>query len=654
METNTQVRGSETGLRSDCPLLLSVATKRLFATNAFRILGLPVESSVREIARQGDKIKQMEQLGMGVHDVSKAFPLTPPPSLDQFREAIQRLKDPEKRLLDEFFWFWPQQFGQSGADPAIHALNAGDSQTAIEIWQIKEYDPADGLVAAHNLAVMWHMTALEFEGRVNDAGADSDAQSKLAAQWMNAFKRWQRIVADDRLWDRFNDRIRQINDVRITSGFTYRIRRSLPEALFKINGELALEYVEAGQPKLARIQGRYVRAAGSGWADAQKTAELVLAPLASRIKEHIRLAKVRATGAPTEGAAAANELATLAAGAAGAFEVVCGPDSRFRNELFDEVAEVCNKLIVAYLHKVSDPATALRVLTTVLPLATLEALKKQIGSNIVVLQQQLAARTNQNKQQSSQSTGRAAPASAKRGPTRSAEPNPPVFQRYSANNEKNFHPRQWANPQNRPPWLQPGFYSFSKSGLAARFILVGVITLGAILLRACTGEDPSSAPPVNMPPKSVGMTAPQNTPQTVPDSQAFGNTRIVFVPPANLKPAETVDGDADIGPAAVYSVPISRMGELTQEKHALEERLRNLRELRADLAGEKDRLMSLQSTFNGTGSGNPPADLSTDIQIYNQRIAQLNLKYVDYNRRVTEFNAKLEALADKETVTNSP
>ena len=51
--------------------------------------------------------------------------IKPPPSLDEIREAMQRLRDPEKRLVAEFLcflWFWPEGFGQSKSDTAIETL----------------------------------------------------------------------------------------------------------------------------------------------------------------------------------------------------------------------------------------------------------------------------------------------------------------------------------------------------------------------------------------------------------------------------------------------------------------------------------------------------------------------------------------------------
>jgi hypothetical protein len=146
---------------SACLPLIDAATKDLFRKNAFRITGLPVDATAREEAKHNDKIKQLAELGKDPHTQDAAFPIKPPPGLDEIREAIQKLNDPQKRLIDEFFWFWPQEHGQSKSDPAIQALAKGDSKTAIEIWNGKEESTTDDVVASHNLALVYHIIALD-------------------------------------------------------------------------------------------------------------------------------------------------------------------------------------------------------------------------------------------------------------------------------------------------------------------------------------------------------------------------------------------------------------------------------------------------------------------------------------------------------------
>ena len=88
---------------TECKPLLEAATKDLFRKNAFRVLGLAVDATNREVSKHGVKMKQMEELGLGKASQAGAFPMSPPPSHDEIRATIQKLQDAEKRLVDELF-----------------------------------------------------------------------------------------------------------------------------------------------------------------------------------------------------------------------------------------------------------------------------------------------------------------------------------------------------------------------------------------------------------------------------------------------------------------------------------------------------------------------------------------------------------------------
>src|ERR1017187_1014016 len=129
----TQQRGA-----SECKPLLHAATKELYRNNSFRITGLQVDATSREIAKQADKLKLLEELGQGATIHTGIFALKPPPTLHVIREAIQRLRDPEQRIIDEFFWFWPQEFGEGKQEVALQALANADLDTALQVWRSKE------------------------------------------------------------------------------------------------------------------------------------------------------------------------------------------------------------------------------------------------------------------------------------------------------------------------------------------------------------------------------------------------------------------------------------------------------------------------------------------------------------------------------------
>ena len=179
-ERSSRQRGS-----SECKALIDAATKDLFRKNAFRITGLSVDASRTEIARREKELTLRAALGQDAHTQTAAFPIKPSPSLDEIREAIQKLKDPEKRLIDEFFWFWPEEFGQGQSDPAMQALAKGDSKTAVEIWSAKEEHPTDGVVAAHNLALVYHICIRVKKGK-NALELTTGLTQKLKEQWLLA------------------------------------------------------------------------------------------------------------------------------------------------------------------------------------------------------------------------------------------------------------------------------------------------------------------------------------------------------------------------------------------------------------------------------------------------------------------------------------
>lgn len=374
-----------TSVKIECKPLLDIATPEMFRANAFRITGLPVDATMREITKHADKLKMMEELGHGKSLHTGAFALKSPPTVDQIREAIQRLKDPEQRIIDEFFWFWPKQSGQSVFDPAIKALEGGDADTALQIWTALETNPSDGLVAMHNVAVLWQLMALEWESHYAEA-AELTAERKKETEklWRGAFKRWDLLAVDDHFWNTVTQRIKELDDPRLTTGFARRMRTTLPQALDKINGELAVRYAENGRMDMAQVHVQFMRETNQGLDNIDKTAELVLTPASTRLKQQIQRAKERASKNPNDAVNAVGELLEHARRTVSLFELFFGKESDARNELSDEVATLCNRLQLDYQKATGDDQTCLATLKLILPFAASTDLRQLIERNISV------------------------------------------------------------------------------------------------------------------------------------------------------------------------------------------------------------------------------------------------------------------------------
>jgi len=378
IEQSVQERAS-----MECKPLLDAATRELFQNNAFRITGLSVDATMGEISKRGARLETMEALGRGEAAHTSAFALKPPPTLAQIREAIQNLKDPEKRIIDAFFWFWPQEVGRSASDPGMQALAAGDGDSAMSIWTAMETSPTHGVVAMHNIAIFWHLTALESETCVSKSTRTNGLRQTIEKSWRNAFKRWQHLTTDRVLWDRVSSLVTQIDDPRITN-FVPRIRAVFPKALLKLNAELALNYAKGGEMEFAKMHVQFIREFTEELRAVEELAALVLEPIMVRLREHIRQAKRRTEEHPESANQSARDLLDQTLPLADIFDLFFGKAENAEKELLDTAATTCINCLVAYQKKTDDNRTFVDLLERTLQLAQTAEVRRRIEENIQI------------------------------------------------------------------------------------------------------------------------------------------------------------------------------------------------------------------------------------------------------------------------------
>jgi hypothetical protein len=366
----------------ECKSLIAAANKDLFRKNAFRITGLPVDATPREASRHVDELKMQVELGKIPHRQGTAYPLNPPPSLDDIREAIQKIRDPEQRLIDEFFWFWPGEYGDSKSDPALQALAKGDTKIANEIWQARIKDESYGIVAKHNLAVAYLMVSVELEYLAISHTVSEERLQKITDSWKSSIRKWSRIAEDDELWEKVADRIRQLNEANLPTGFARRMRTSFPEAFHNINVELILDLAKSGHVELAKQHLQYLREHCHHPQELGQSAARVLLPAKNRLQEQIRLAVNRGKKNPRDAANAARELLKQSHATLELFDIFYGENSDERHDLLDEVVSVCNRLQIVYFKETGDDKTCLEILKAILPIAKSTELKQLIEKDI--------------------------------------------------------------------------------------------------------------------------------------------------------------------------------------------------------------------------------------------------------------------------------
>lgn len=363
---------------------LEAANRYLFRKNSFRVTGVLVDATTREVAQHAGGLLMRAELQQDPHTTGAAFPMKPPPSLDEIREAIQRLKTPGQRIVDEFFWFWPEEFGDSRSDPAMQALAKGDSKSAIEIWSARERSEPFSVAAKHNLALVYHIHALDWENysvkHENDVGPDR--REKITEYWKKSLNRWERLLEHDQFWEIFVTRIRQLDEPSLTAGVARRMRAALPQALNKINAELAVAFAESGKIEIARVHIQLIRETSPSREVVEKTAELVLTPYRNRLKDQNQRAKAAADKNPATAHEAARTIIEHTLPMLGLFDLFFGEDKHVQKEVFDEAATTAVNCLVTYQRETGDNATFVTLLERTMPLTASSEVQARILKNI--------------------------------------------------------------------------------------------------------------------------------------------------------------------------------------------------------------------------------------------------------------------------------
>ncbi len=369
----------------DCKPLLALCTPSLYAENAFRITGLHVYATARDIRRRQEDLKTVEGSTDWQDEHKHALSLDEPPTPDQVITAFLKLQDPERRLIDELFWFWPLTVGGGKQDEAIHYLKTGNASQACQIWEsTPRHRTHEGLAALHNLAVYHHLVAIEWEARSQQARSKKPKAKDLPQileHWDKAVTYWETITDEDAFWQIFTDRIRAMDDPRLTTGFTRRLRATFPIAFDQINALLAAAYAEVGHFEHARRHVKYMEVTQADQDDVEKTIRTVFAPLEKRVNLLVEHAVADSRKTPQNGLTNARHLLQATKEPLSVAQGLLDEGHTIRTILFDSVAEACFSCLIAYGNKTEDWQPCSDLLTELETLAVSKEAKTRIRDN---------------------------------------------------------------------------------------------------------------------------------------------------------------------------------------------------------------------------------------------------------------------------------
>ena len=344
----------------------------LYRANGFRVLGLPVTASPRQIDKQARKLQALQRFGQARGQGGSPLPLHPAPDAEQIRAAVRRLLDTRTRVVDELFWFW----SESSSDEALGALVAGDADSAARTW-LDRADSGDP-IAAHDAAVLAHARALDIELGVSGAAAEDQP----GALWDEALLAWTEVLEVGSIEQRMRARLAELRDPRFEGSSARRFEYELPGSLLAINARLAVEAVERGDSDASgRLLGTIT---GSGF-DPMRVEE-ALRSAVQPARERARLlcegARKEAAADPVRAYRTAGNLLDETRPLVDLVDRLLAEDHPTRQMLRDDVATAVLSCQVKFANRTDDWATSGPLLEQALEIASGRSARERIRENL--------------------------------------------------------------------------------------------------------------------------------------------------------------------------------------------------------------------------------------------------------------------------------
>jgi len=317
------------------------------------------------------------------------LPLDPPPEREAIQEAIQRAREPEQRLIDELFWFWPQDArGDIRSDPALLALTQRDLRTAINTWAGQLANDYQG-IAAHNLAVLYLTSAIDSE-YLGDPNELSDQVKALRhSYWREAFSQWRALLGNEGFWRSMEARITELDDPRLTVFLAQQMRATLPLTLLSINAHFAVEATELKRIGEVERHRDLIQASGFPPEVIEEATRRGVAPLRAQLKLICETAEKEGSDDPPHADVVARRVLEEARPILVTVDSLLPEGHTLRDDARDEVATTAWRCGILYGNKTSDWQTCQQLLELARPYAVSVSLREKISEGMETVRQNL-------------------------------------------------------------------------------------------------------------------------------------------------------------------------------------------------------------------------------------------------------------------------
>jgi CheY-like chemotaxis protein len=396
--------------------LLAMMRPQLYTLNAFRIMGLDVAASIRDLACPPEGLETSANTAADAQsrDVFKLGD----PSPAQMQVAMQSLQSPEQRLMQAFFWFWPISFDRE-TDDGLLALHRGEFRLAETFWtaygvgqrelesvhlllnvRCSEAEQALLLekkrslnrakaISIHNLAVLHHLYALRLEMAPQ---ADRVGQhAERLSEWKKAFAFWSLLRNQHGFPELFPERFQALYETWLAVA-GQRIWKSMPLALLTVNAELAARAIEEQNFDAALEQRQIMKGSAFGQHCVTQALHGSLKPITEELARLCENAEASSRANPSTGYPTVRGLFAEANKYLRGLRCLLDTGDSVRAAAHDRVAQSARTCLWACANKTQDWHVAQPLFQECLHLAEGNSLRFSLRQDIETIADKIAAR----------------------------------------------------------------------------------------------------------------------------------------------------------------------------------------------------------------------------------------------------------------------
>jgi len=371
-------------------ILLKTANPSIYRLNSFRILELPVIAAPRDISSQIRKLDLSEKFGNnGAYERGPLY-LNPSPNTETRQSAYQRLLDPESRLIDELFWFWPLRTDSPiEEDEALTALLRNDISSAISIWKQHEELASESYVSTHNLAILYHTFALDLEYLETIQSLAQKQIEQKHTYWNKAYSIWQILLKKDGFWQRLGQRIDELDDPRLTHNTGNRIKSEVPLVISSINAQLAAQAAQKNNNTETLFHLNLLNNSRFDKVIIDDALRRTVEPLRDRIKVLCANAEIEAKKSPEHADKTARNLIKETNIFLNMIDKLLPEGHVIRESVHDQIASQILGCAVSFGNKTDDHEKLLKLAKSALSISVSASVRQRIETNIETINNNL-------------------------------------------------------------------------------------------------------------------------------------------------------------------------------------------------------------------------------------------------------------------------